>query len=240
MIDYLPTYISISFVLTTLTTLLLFVWVIKNSTDSSTQKKVVPIAVGLTVWLSIQAILAFNNCYNTNLNQFPPRIMVMGILPTLLSITLLFVTPKGRAFVDSLPLKNLTYLNIVRIPVEIILFWLFLNKTIPEIMTFEGNNFDILAGITAPFVAYFGFVKMKMNSNFILTWNFISLLLLVHIIVLAVLSAPSPVQQIAFEQPNIAILNFPFNWLPTFIVPIIVFGHLTSMRQLINANKFSK
>ncbi|TAH22438.1 MAG: hypothetical protein EAZ08_00730 [Cytophagales bacterium] len=49
-----------------------------------------------------------------------------------------------------MPLKNLIYLNIVRIPVEIILFWLFVNKAIPELMTFEGRNLDIIAGITAP------------------------------------------------------------------------------------------
>jgi len=49
----------------------------------------------------------------------------------------------------------------------------------------------------------------------------------------ALFSAPSPIQKFAFDQPNIAILNFPFSWLPTFIVPIILFGHLTSIRQLI-------
>lgn len=233
MIDNLPTYISLTFGLTTFATLQLFIWTIRNSNSEQTQKKATPIFIGLTIWLIIQAVLTFKNIYNSDTNSFPPKIMLIGILPTILTIILLFATSKGRQFIDSLPLKNLTYLNIVRIPVEIVLFWLFLNKAIPELMTFEGRNFDILAGITAPIVAYFGLTKTKLNRQTILIWNFICLGLLINIVVNALFSAPSPIQKFAFDQPNIAFLNFPFSWLPTFIVPIVLFGHLTSIRQLI-------
>ncbi|RTZ02694.1 hypothetical protein EKL98_12570 [Flavobacterium bomense] len=233
MIDNLPTYISLIFGLTTVASLLLFIWTIRSSNSELTRKKATLIFIGLTIWLIIQAILTLENIYNTDTKSFPPKIMLIGILPIILTIILLFATPKGRQFIDSLPLKNLTYLNIVRIPVEIVLFWLFLNKAIPELMTFEGQNFDIIAGITAPIIAYFGLTKLKINRNGILIWNFICLGLLINIVVNALFSAPSPIQQFAFEQPNIAILNFPFSWLPTFIVPIVLFGHLTSIRQLL-------
>ncbi len=232
MIDNLPTYISLTFGLTTLITLQLFIWTIRNSNSELTRKMATPIFIGLTLWLTIQAILTFKNIYNADTNSFPPKIMLIGILPTILTIILLFATSKGRKFIDSLPLKNLTYLNIVRIPVEIILFWLFLNKAIPELMTFEGRNFDILAGISAPIIAYFGLTKTKLSRKTILLWNFICLGLLANIVVSAIFSVPSPIQKFAFDQPNIAILNFPFSWLPTFIVPIVLFGHLTSIRQL--------
>jgi hypothetical protein len=99
-------------------------------------------------------------------------------------------------------------------------------------MTFEGRNFDIIAGISAPIIAYFGLTKTKLNKKTILLWNFICLGLLANIVVNALFSAPSPIQKFAFDQPNIAILNFPFSWLPTFIVPIVLFGHLISIRQL--------
>jgi hypothetical protein len=233
MIENLPTYISLTFGLTTVATLMLLIWAIRNSNSELTRQKATPIFIGLTIWLIIQAFLTFNNIYNSDTNTFPPKIMLLGILPTVLTIILLFATKNGRQFIDSLPLKNLTYLNLVRIPVEIVLFWLFLNKAIPELMTFEGRNFDILAGITAPFIAYFGLTKNKLSRKIILVWNFICLGLLLNIVVNAILSAPSPIQKFAFEQPNIAILNFPFSWLPTCIVPIVLFGHLTSIRQLL-------
>jgi hypothetical protein len=237
MIYNLPTFISLFFGLTTVATLLLFTWTIRKSNSEITRQKSMSILIGLTVWLVIQTILTLTNIYNTDTNSFPPKIMLCGILPTIFTILFLFATQKGRQFIDSLPLKNLTYLNVVRIPVEIVLFWLFLNKAIPELMTFEGRNFDIIAGITAPFIAYFGLTKNKLNRTVILIWNFICLGLLLNIVVNALFSAPSPIQKFAFEQPNIAILNFPFSWLPTFIVPLVLFGHLTSIRQLLKTKE---
>lgn len=235
MIENLPTYISLAFGLTTLATLQLFIWTIRKSNVEKTRKLATPIFIGSTIWLTIQAVLAFKNIYIADTNSFPPKIVLNGILPTILTIILLFATSKGRHFIDSLPLKNLTYINIVRIPVEIVLFWLFLNKAIPELMTFEGRNFDIVAGITAPIIAYFGLTKMKLSRQTILIWNFVCLGLLINIVVSAIFSAPSPIQKFAFDQPNIAILNFPFSWLPTFIVPMVLFGHLTSIRQLMKS-----
>lgn len=236
MIDHLPIHISLVFVLTTLATLFLFIWVVRSSNAAQTRKTAPTIFVGLIIWLTIQAVLPLNNIYNLDTSTFPPKIMLWGILPTILPIILLFATPKGRQFSDSLPLRNLTYLNIVRIPVEVVLFWLFLNRAIPALMTFEGRNFDIIAGITAPLIAYFGLTKTYLNRPIILIWHFICLGLLINIVVNALFSAPSPIQRFAFDQPNIAILNFPFSWLPTFIVPVVLLGHLVSIRQLTKHN----
>ncbi len=233
MINNLPTYISLIFCVTTVATLLLFIWTIKSSNTVQTKNIAINVFIGLTVWLTIQAVLTLENVYNSNTNAIPPKIAVFGILPPMLLILFLFLTTKGNQFIDSLPLKNLTYLNIVRIPVEIILYWLFLNKAIPALMTFEGRNFDIIAGITAPLIAYWGLTKTKLNRQTVLIWNIICLGLLLNIVVNALLSTPSPIQKFAFDQPNIAILHFPFSWLPTFIVPIVFFGHLISIRQLL-------
>ncbi|MDQ3193134.1 MAG: hypothetical protein M3Q58_16240 [Bacteroidota bacterium] len=232
MLENLPIYISWIFGITTILTFVLLVWTIKNSRSETVRKKSNLIISVLILWLIIQATFAINSVYNSDTNFLPPKILLFGILPTVLTVIILFTTLKGRQFIDSLPLKNLTYLNIVRVPVEFILFWLFLNEAVPQLMTFEGRNFDIFAGITAPLIAYWGFTKGVLNKKLILIWNFICLGLLINIVVNAFLSAPSPFQMFAFEQPNLAILNFPFIWLPTFIVPIVLFGHLTSIRLL--------
>jgi len=197
------------------------------------RKKSKPILIGLIIWLMAQMVLTLNHIYSENLSAFPPKLFIFGILPPLLLIILLFLTKRGREFIDSLPIKNIAYLNTIRIPVELVLYWLFIQKAIPELMTFEGRNFDILSGISAPIVAYLVFTKRTLNHNFLLIWNFICLGLLVNIVTSALLSAPFPIQKLAFEQPNIAILHFPFSWLPTFVVPVVLFGHLVSIRQLI-------
>jgi len=152
-------------------------------------------------------------------------------------IIILFFTTKGKQFMDNLNIKTLTLLHTIRIPVEIVLFYLAVNKVIPEIMTFEGRNFDILSGLSAPAIYYFGFVNKKLSNRFLLIWNFVCLGLLINVVINAALSAPSAFQQLAFDQPNIAVLYFPFNWLPSFVVPIVLLSHLAAIRQLIKKIK---
>jgi hypothetical protein len=59
---------------------------------------------------------------------------------------------------------------------------------------------------------------------------------LFNIVLTAILSAPLPIQQLAFEQPNIAVMYFPFVYLPGFIVPIVLFSHLVSLKKLMQAS----
>lgn len=229
-------YISISFVIITIVTLILFYISIKKSSLTSVKTKANYILIILIIWLITQAFFSLNDVYSSDLNSVPPKILILGIFPAALVIILILNLNDGKKFIDSLPIINITYINTIRIFVEIILYWLFLNKMIPKLMTFEGANLDILSGITAPFIAYYGFIRSKINNRVILIWNIVSLVLLINIVIIAFLSAPSPLQKIAFDQPNIAILYFPFSWLPTFIVPVIILGHIISIRRLLKGN----
>jgi hypothetical protein len=140
--------------------------------------------------------------------------------------------PAGSRFLERLELKNLALVHIVAIPVEIVLYWLFLNKTIPKLMTFEGGNFDILSGLSAPFFWYFGFIKQSLSRTVLISWNLVCLGLLLNVVVIAVLSIPTPFQQFGFDQPNIALGHFPFFLLPGCIVPLVMLAHIWSLRIL--------
>ena len=59
-----------------------------------------------------------------------------------------------------------------------------------------------------------------------------SLGLLLFIVFNGLLSAPTTLQQFAFDQPNIALAYFPYVLLPALIVPLVLFGHFVSIRQL--------
>ena len=39
-------------------------------------------------------------------------------------------------------------------------------------------------------------------------------------------------QQFAFDQPNLAILQFPFSWLACCVVPLVLFSHLVCLSFL--------
>jgi hypothetical protein len=219
----LPIYISLVFGLTTFATAFLFYKATKNSR---------PTLLILLTWLGLQAIISLPGFYTVT-ETTPPRFLLL-VCPPLLLIIGLFITAKGRHFIDGLDINILTVLHIVRIPVELVLFWLFLNKKVPQLMTFEGRNFDVLSGLTAPLIFYFGLKRKKIDKRIILLWNFICLGLLINIVVNGILSAPLPFQRFAFNQPNIALLYFPFVWLPCCIVPLVLFSHLATIRQLLN------
>ncbi|WP_254411992.1 hypothetical protein [Dyadobacter diqingensis] len=231
MIKDLPLYITIVFQLTVLVTLFLFYVTIIKSSSEIVRNKSTLILAGLVLWLVIQAMLTLNNLYNTDLNAFPPKILLLGVAPAIFTIIVLFSTRSGKRFIDSLPLSSITYLNVVRIPVELVLYWLYREHFVPKSMTFEGQNFDIISGITAPVAAWL--LASDTNKKLILTWNFICLGLLLNVVFTGIFSVPTPLQKFDFEQPNIAILHFPFCWLPTFIVPAVLFGHLVSIRRLL-------
>ncbi len=184
----------------------------------------------IAIWLLLQSILGISGFYTTVTT--PPRLPLL-VLPPVLFIVSLFNTGKGKRFIDGLDVKKITLVHVIRIPVEIVLLWLCIHKVVPELVTFEGRNFDILSGITAPLVYYFGFVKQQLSKPILLLWNFICLGLLANVVAYALLSAPSPLQQFAFDQPNIAISYFPFLLLPSVLVPLVLFSHLVSIRQLL-------
>lgn len=226
----IPTYVNWVFALTTLITLYGLLSAIKKSTQLNNSAKANSILIGLVLWLLLTGALALNDFF-LQTSAIPPR-LVIAVWPPLLLILGLFITSKGRAFIDSLPLGNVLVVNTVRIPVELTLLWLYLAGQVPEIMTFEGQNFDILVGLTAPIIYYFGFVRKSWPKKVLLFWNIASLILLANIVTTAVMAAPTPFQQIAFNQPNMGVLYFPFIWLPTFIVPFCLFSHLVALRQL--------
>jgi hypothetical protein len=226
MIETIPAYINVVFELTTALTL----WFFYQATNKSTLSIVIILG-----WLILQAVISLTGFYTVT-NTVPPRFLLLA-LPPVLFIIGLFISSKGRKYIDTLNVKWLTYLHIVRVPVEVVLFWLFIYKRVPQLMTFEGRNYDILSGLTAFIIGYFGYTKQRLGNTILLIWNFVCLALLFNIVINAVLSAPSPFQKFAFDQPNVAILYFPVVWLPCCIVPLVLFAHLVSIRQLIISNK---
>src|SRR4030095_831320 len=193
---------------------------------STTRKKTLSIIV--ITWLALQGIISLTGFYLVN-TTVPPRFAIL-VSPVILTTILLFIIPAGKRFVDSFDTEKLTWLHIVRVPVELTLFWLYIYGQAPEIMTFEGRNFDIFSGITAPLIVLLGYRKKILSPNVVIAWNVICLGLLVNIVIIAVLSIPFPLQKFGFDQPNVGLLYFPFTLLPAFVVPTVLFSHLASIR----------
>ena len=221
-VNGLPIYISLTFGLTVLTAIVWF-------TVAAGSRTFLLLAIG---WAVVQSILGIAGFYHDTASM-PPRIMLAGIFPALVVITITFLTKKGRTFIDGINLKTLTYFHTIRIPVEMVLLLLFQQGVMSRYITFEGTNFDIFSGVTASFAAYFAFRSPEVNKKLLLGWNIVCLLLLLNVVITAIFAIPSPFQKLSLEQPNLAVLYFPFNLLPALLVPMVFFGHLAAIRQLV-------
>jgi len=224
----LPSYVSIVFVLTTFAAVAFLLKSISSLGPPQLPSKI--FLVLLPLWIVFQATLGLGGFYQDQ-NSIPPTILVFGVLPALLLIVTYFLLFRS-SFIEPMPLGPLTLLHVVRIPVEIVLYWLFIGGQIPEVMTFEGRNFDILSGILAPIVYLTALRRAVPGKGILIAYNIVGLILLVNVVAVAVMSLPTPVQQMAFDQPNRAVLFFPYVWLPTIIVPIVLFSHLAALWKL--------
>lgn len=218
----LPIHIHLTFIVITFATFGMIFYFLKIKKGSFNWK----IAAIITFWLCLQTFLSLISFYD-KLDLFPPRFLFV-IMPALVFTTLRVI--KGRG----LPAAALIgYIHIIRIPVELVLYWLSHEKVIPDIMTFRGRNFDILAGVILPLATFLYFEKGLISKKILIAVNFYGILSLINIIGHGILSVPTSLQQFGFDQPNIATFHFPFIWLPAFIIPAILFAHLVTLKELI-------
>jgi len=220
--ENLPGYVAVTFGIV----LILAIGIFARATHYSK-----PFLALLLILIVVQSALGLSGFYsdvNTMTTRFP-----LLVAPMFIICASLFFHPKGRIFIESIDIKVLVLLHTVRIVVEFVLFWLYTHKGIPQAMTFEGRNFDILSGLSAPLIYYFGFIRKQLSKPVLITWNVICVLLLLSVVSSAILSLPARFEKFGFEQPNTAVAYFPFLLLPAILVPLVLFAHAATVRQLI-------
>jgi hypothetical protein len=172
---------------------------------------------GLLFWLIVTAILAAAGILS-DFSALPPRFFIVLIVP-LIVIILISRTDSLKEILRHVAPEQLIYLQSFRIFVEILLWMLYLENELPIQMTFEGRNFDVVAGLTAVVVAFL-LQRKIIGKRFIYVWNIFSLILLTNIVTIAILSTPVPFRVFMNEPANTIVTTFPFVWLPALLVPM--------------------
>lgn len=222
MIEDLPHWIELLFVLTFILTLVLFYYA------NGKPNRLLFVIVVLSI---IHSVLAYQGFYiDTTIT--PPRFGLV-LFPSLLLVIYGLFPKQQKWFIEQRDVRISTFSHFIRLPIEIVLWGLFLNEMIPELMTFEGRNFDIVMGVTAPIVGFL-LIKNRLGKRALLLWNGVGLILILSILFNGLLSAELPFQQFGFDQPNRAVNYFPFVLLPAIIVPIVIWTHISDMLKLKN------
>lgn len=237
MLNEMPDYVTITFGLISVAVLYTFLKILTQPliADGRTKTAVIT-GLSIFIWLGIHSMLAINNFYTSSF-EMPPRALLI-LMPPLIAVFLALYLLWKSTYFSQLSLATMTNIHIFRFPLELIVFTgLASSGNIPELMTFSGANFDIAVGLTAPIIAYLYFHKKSISTKVLLAWHIGALLLLINISFLAVLSLPYPFQQFGINQPNIAVLNFPFVLLPALLVSVAYFCHIISIHKILTLQR---
>jgi len=190
------------------------------------------------VWLTYAGILGVTGIVG-RYHQLPPGIALLT-LPIILSLLALTLTASGATLSRRIPLWLLIGFQVFRIGVEASLYHMWSLGLAPKLMTLAGGNIEILVAISAPVAAWL--VSMGLTGRRIAwMWNLIGLMSLANIVIRAVLSAPGPLQFIHVEVPDMAILIFPFTFIPGFMAPLALVLHILAFRAFsLKDNAISK
>ncbi|TAE30319.1 MAG: hypothetical protein EAZ92_04955 [Candidatus Kapaibacterium sp.] len=226
-----PLLLNAEFIALTLALVVVLLLAVRTAVQKtgSHPRIVVLTAVGIGAWLCLTAGVA-STSFLWQFDAQPPRLFFL-VAPTLLGMVLFARSRKVGELLKALSPAWIVGFQVFRVVMELILWQLFLANVIPVQMTFEGRNFDILVGLTAPIVARL-LVQNKISRTALIAWNWVSLAILLNIVVVAVVSTPVPFRVFMNEPANTVILSFPFVWLPTVVVPIAVLGHIASLRHV--------
>jgi hypothetical protein len=185
-------------------------------------------AIAAIVWFVLTGVLAGVGFFS-NFAAVPPR-LILALATPAVALAVIFRGNSLRETLAATPVAALIYLQVFRVVVELLLFRAYKMGNLPVQMTFDGRNFDIVAGLTAPIA---GWLYQRTRSRMVATlWNVAGLALLGNIVVVAILSMPGRLRYFTEGPANTLLTHFPFIYLPAVLVPIAYTAHLLSLRQL--------
>ncbi|MBK8192304.1 MAG: hypothetical protein IPK76_03610 [Lewinellaceae bacterium] len=181
-------------------------------------------AAGTALWLMYMATLAGAGVFK-NLEP-PPRIVLFLIFPAFVFIAYFFWSKKFEALLRGIPPAWPVYLQSFRIAVELLILGVFLKGLATFEPTLEGYNFDILAGISAPIIAWLGFQRRVLPAWVLKYWNYAGLLLLVNVVgIFMTLMLKPTLWGYASTPIQPEFGTMPYLLIPAIFMPLAVFLH---------------
>lgn len=211
---------------------------------SAAQLHELPWYVALTLWASTLIALAFAFFSSPHRGRvlgflvlwiglitglsFVPLSLPFWALSTALFIlvSLGFLVPSSKTFLYSLDVEMLHYLHLWRLPFAFVFLWLYQAGYSGLTSTFEGLNYDIVIGLTAPVIASLAFSQKMLNREILIGWNVLGLLAWG---IAAWLTGSDTLKNLPLAH-LFGQLPYVFYW--GFLIPISLLSHLLSLAHL--------
>jgi hypothetical protein len=184
---------------------------------------------GLVLWLVATAALARAGILAA-WTALPPR---WPLLPALAFIVIALISRARttKLFITHTPLHWPIAAQSFRVAVELAIYALHSEGRAPRQITFDGRNFDVFVGLTAPLVAWL-VATQRAKPPLVLVWNVAALAVLANTVFTVATSTPGPLHLDWPGAPFTAIASWPVVWLPAFLMPLAVFLHVVSLQQI--------
>jgi len=205
----------------------------KNSvyTVQEKRKKTLLISLSILAWVVYISVLTLTG-FIQDWSSFPPKIFVLILLPAFVLIPFLIFSGRSDKLIRGIDGRFLIYIQTFRVLVEILLWMMLKEGLIPIQMSFEGRNFDILVGLTAPIAGYLIYKNpLSINRPLQFGWNLFGLGFLINIVSIAILSSPVPFRVFMNEPSNTMIADFPYVFIPAVFVVLACTMHFMSLRK---------
>jgi hypothetical protein len=187
-------------------------------------------AVLTALWLAVT--FAAGASGRLSFSTMPPTMMVALVVMWVIAVRI-GVGPAGRRLAEHTPLALLVGVQAFRLPLELLMHRAYTEGLMPGQMSFSGRNFDIVTGTSALLLALAMVVwRGRVPLRVVAVWNVVGTLLLANVLVVAILSAPTPLRVFMNEPANVWIAAAPWIWLPAVFVTTAIAGHIIVFRRL--------
>ena len=231
-LDYLPYFVLISgagIVATLLYGLRLALS--RAGWSSDDQRRVVGVSALLLIgWLGVALALGASGVYRGAPEEIPT--IQFGILaPILIGSILIMRSSTMARVIETVPQQWLIGVQLYR-ALGIIFLILYGAGKMPGLFAWPAGIGDVLVGALAPVVAIAYARGPEKNGDLARGWNIVGLTDLGVAVATGMVTAPSPIQQFAFDLPNELVVTFPLILIPIYLVPLSVLLHLASLTKL--------
>jgi hypothetical protein len=181
-------------------------------------------------WLGIAIALGVSGVYRGASDRIPT--IQYGILAPLLIGGMLIMRSSSMArVIEAVPQQWLIGVQFYR-ALGIIFLALYGAGKMPGLFAWPAGIGDVLVGALAPVVAIAYARGPEKNGDLAWVWNILGLTDLSVAVASGMVTAPSPIQQFAFDLPNELLGAFPLVLIPIYLVPLSVLLHLASLTKL--------
>jgi hypothetical protein len=200
--------------------------------EAATRRNTIAAALCSAAWIALTGVAASRGVLHFSA---PPTMLIVIVASLAIAIGLALSTV-GARIIAGVPIAVLVGYQGFRVIVELVLHRAYVEGLMPVQMSYAGRNFDIVSGLSAIIVGVW--LAAGNPSRLVVgVWNTLGLALLLNVLVVAMLSAPTPFRVFMNEPSNVWITRAPWVWLPAVMVLAAILGHVLVYRWLASASR---